>query len=80
MSGVPVFAFVFGGAWFAVPDWLSRGPETPTTAIPVWGVFVMTGVFSIFYCIQGLAVVGAGLALWRFGHPATFARLTARGG
>jgi hypothetical protein len=75
---VPVFAFVFGGSWFAVPDWLSRGPNPAPTAMRPWGVFLLTGLFSIFYAVGGLAVVGVLAALWRFAHPAGFDRLTNR--
>jgi hypothetical protein len=76
---VPVFEFVFGGAWFAVPDWLSRGPDTPSSAIPVWGVFVMSGTFSRAFCIPALLIVGIFLVLWRAISPVSFARLIARG-
>ena len=78
LLAVPVFAFVFGGSWFAVPDWRSRGPNPPPTAMRPWGVFLLTGLFSIFYAAGGLAAVGALAALGRLVHPAGFDRLTNR--
>ncbi|HKB00838.1 MAG TPA: hypothetical protein VKD90_01405 [Gemmataceae bacterium] len=78
LLAVPVFAFVFGGAWFAVPDWLFRGPNPPPTAMRPWGVFLLTGLLSTFYAAGGLAAVGALLSLWRFAHPTSFNRLTRR--
>ena len=34
LAAVPAFAFAFGGAWCALPDWLARGPAPvlPTDA------------------------------------------------
>jgi hypothetical protein len=78
LLAVPVFAFVVGGAWFAVPDWLSRGPATPPTAMHPAGVFVLCGMFSIFYSSGGLTVIAAALALWRLVHPASFKGLLDR--
>jgi hypothetical protein len=78
LLAVPLFAFLVGGARFAVPDGLSRGPNVPDTAISVWGVFVIAGTFSIGYCVAGLIVVGIVLVLWRVAHPASFTRLTRR--
>jgi hypothetical protein len=72
LLAVPAYAFVVGGAWFAVPDLLSRGPATPPTAMHPLGVFVLCGVFSVFYSSGGLTVIAAALALWRLAHPASF--------
>lgn len=75
---VPVFAFVFGGAWFALPDWVARNGIDPPRAIPIWGVFVMSGAFSVLICLPMIFGGGLVLLIWQRIHPASYARLTAR--
>jgi hypothetical protein len=78
LAAVPVFAFVFGGSWFAVQSWIARGGIDPPRAIPIWGVFVMCGAFSVMFCLPMVFGGGLLLLLWQRIHPATYARFTAR--
>jgi hypothetical protein len=77
LAFVPLFAFCFGGAWFTVTDLQNRGPVAPPNAISPVGVFVLTGFFSIPYCIGGLLVIGFLMGLLRLAFPSVFFRFFA---
>ena len=79
LLGLIVFPFIFGGTWFALPYWLSRGPGPPPYgAYPVWLVFVMCGTMSHMFFTTMFFGGCLVLVIWRRVHPASFTRFTAR--